>query len=112
MQGAARKMTAEVSTTSLISKEKAAKTLTSCLCMPAPSLAKVDDRVAGAAQQALQTLIKNRRCAAFVYEVEPEELGLVNYFKIVTEPMHLDLVVQKLQVAPSAALARLLHALN
>jgi hypothetical protein len=26
--------------------------------------------------------------------------------------MHLDLVVQKLQVAPSAALARLLHALN
>ena len=110
MQGAARKMTA--TTTSLISKEKADGTSTSCLCMPAPSLAKVDDRVAGAAQQALQTLIKNRRCAPFVYEVEPEELGLVNYFKIVTEPMHLDLVVQKLQVAPSAALAPLLHALN
>jgi hypothetical protein len=34
-----------------------------------------------------------------VYEVDPEELGLVNYFEIVSEPMHLDLVASKLQVA-------------
>jgi hypothetical protein len=72
--------------------------------MPAPSLAKVDDRVAAAAQQALQALTKNRRCAAFVFEVDPEELGLFNYFKIITEPMHLDLVLQKLQVTPRLSL--------
>ena len=66
--------------------------------MPAPTLTKVDDQVCSAAQQALQILVKHKRCAAFVYEVVPEELGLVNYFEIVTEPMHLDLVVHKLQV--------------
>lgn len=66
--------------------------------MPSPTLAKVDDRIAGAAQQALQTLLKNRKCASFVSEVDPEQLGLVNYFEVVTEPMCLELVGQKLQV--------------
>jgi hypothetical protein len=79
--------------------------------MPLPTLAKVDDRIAGAAQQALESLLKHRRCASFVYEVDPDELGLVNYFEIVTEPMCLDLVKRKLQVTP-AFLLLLLHVLN
>ena len=66
--------------------------------MPSPTLAKVDDRITGAAQQALQTLLKHKKCPSFVYEVDPDALGLVNYFDIVTEPMCLDLVGQKLQV--------------
>ncbi len=67
--------------------------------MPSPALAKVDDKVSAAALQALQNLTKHtKRCAAFVYEVDPEELGLVNYFDIIAEPMHLDLVREKLEV--------------
>lgn len=70
-----------------------------CPRMPSPALAKVDDKVSAAALQALQNLTKHtKRCAAFVYEVDPEELGLVNYFDIITEPMHLDLVREKLEV--------------
>jgi hypothetical protein len=79
--------------------------------MPLPTLAKVDDRIAGAAQQALESLLKHRRCASFVYEVDPDELGLVNYFEIVAEPMCLDLVKRKLQVTPAFWLLRL-HVLN
>ncbi len=96
-----------VSTATLISKNllsiahKALRT-----GMPSPTLAKVDDRVSGAAQQAVQSLLKHKRCAAFVYEVDPEELGLVNYFEIVTQPMHLDLVRKKLQVTLVARIPR------
>jgi hypothetical protein len=71
--------------------------------MPSPTLVKVDDRISSAAQQALQMLTTHKRGASFVFEVNPDELGLVNYFEIVTEPMCLDLVLQKLQVCAQRA---------